>query len=44
VRGQQPLGASLAAGGLAAEAELASDDRAAQRAFGVVVGVIPNSA
>ncbi len=34
---EQPLDAPLAVG-LAAEAELAVDDRAAQRAFGVVVG------
>jgi hypothetical protein len=38
VCGQQPGDALLAGLGLAAEAELAVDDRAAQRALGVVVG------
>ena len=36
--GQQALGASLAAGGLAAETELARDDGAAESALSVVVG------
>src|ERR1044072_3375259 len=35
---EQPLDAALAVFGLAAEAELAGDDRAAEPAFGVVVG------
>jgi len=38
VRGDQAGDALFAVLGLAAEAELAVDDRAAQRAFGVVVG------
>ncbi len=38
VRGEQPRDAPLALLGLAAERELAVDDRAAQRALGVVVG------
>ena len=38
VDGEQPFDALLAVSGLAAEAELAVDDRAAQGALGVVVG------
>ncbi len=38
MRGEQSCGALLAVFGLAAEAELAVDDRGAQGALGVVVG------
>ena len=38
MRGEQPLDSAFAALGLAAEAELAVDDRASQGALGVVVG------
>jgi hypothetical protein len=43
VEGAAPFDASFAVLGLGAEAELAVDDRAAQGAFGVVVGLIPIS-